>query len=326
VNKTNSKGIKVMTWLIVIAFLVVLFSGIFALIEAAIAYVDEIKLKRLLRKDIKNKKHIEEIITKKRHYISAILTMNTIITITGSSYVGIEASTLFGGNTIMSVGFTGLLAYFILVFSKILPKISAINNYEKILVNTALLTKFIKIILSPVFYLTYPWTFLVKTEKNDLSINDLKSVIDYYSEKGVLIEQQSLLMDKVFNIKEKRIEELMTTYTDKLIVLDADSLLGDCKEAILSRQAKRYLISDNDEIVGIAFHRDLSDQLIKKNKELTLRNCMHNAIILHESDMVLESLSKFKKKKNSYAILQDKNDKAIAVLSEKQLYSYAMRD
>lgn len=316
-----------MAWLMLVASSVVLFSGIFALIEAAIAYVDEIKLKRLLRKDIKNKKHIEEIIMNKRHYISSIITMNTIISITGSSYVGMETSVVLGGNTVVGMVFTGLMTYFILVFSKILPKISAINNYEKILVNTAKLTRVIKVLLTPIFYLTYPWTKLVKTENNDLSINDLKSVIDYYSEKGVLIEQQSLLMERVFSIKEKRIEELMkmSKYTDDLIVLEADSLLYDCKDTILNKQAKRYLISDNNKIIGIAFHRDLSNQLIKNNKDLTLRNYMHNAIILHEKDMVLESLSKFKRKKNSYAILQNENDEPIAVLSEKQLYSYAMK-
>jgi CBS domain containing-hemolysin-like protein len=315
-----------MIWLIIVASSVVLFCGIFALIEAAIAYVDEIKLKRLLRKNVKNKKHIEDIITKKRHYISAIITINTLISITGSAYIGIESTVVFGIGTYHALAFTVALAYFVLVFSKILPKIAAINNYEAILIHTAIFTKVIKVLLTPIFVLTYPWTWLVKTDKNDLTINDLKSVIDYYSEKGVLIEQQSLLLDRVFSIKEKRVEELLTTYKDELIVLNIKTVVADCRDMIAARKAKRYIVSDiEDNVVGIAFQRDLSNQLINKNKELTIENCMYEAIVIHEEDNVLESLAKFKRKKNAYAIVNNDKEEPVAIISEKQLYSYAMR-
>lgn len=303
----------------------VLLSSFFALIEATIIYVDDIKLNKILKKDIKNKKYIKEIIKNKKHYLTTATMLNTTVNVAGSSLISVYAANVFGLNNWKMLAFTALLTYGILVFSKILPKVIAINNYEKILEKTAFFNKVLKVICTPFVYLIIPWLKLVKNKNKKVSMKDLTLIIDYYSKKGLLLEEQNNLMHKIFAMKEKRVEDLVSDYKDGILYLDSEESINTYKKEIIASKSKRYIVRENEQIIGIAFHRDVSNQLMNKNKECKTRDCMYEAATLSGDLNVIESLRALKEAEKKYAIIENEEHQPIAIVSEKQLYSYSMK-
>lgn len=314
--------------LICMASMVVLSASLLALTEASISIVDEIKLKQLLKKDLKNKNSIKIIIEDKRDYIATLTLISSTLNIIGSTLVGVKAKSTFGYSSTETVLFTLGLTYFILVFSRILPKIVALNDYENVLQKTAFIVRVVRFLMTPFLFLVTFWSKIVEDNREEANINDLKSTVDYYSEKGVLNEEQSKLVFQIFSMKEKKIDKYIDIKDeeDEIHILEEESKITDFEDLIKAKKIKRYILKKENEITGLVLSRDIREKLkgtLSEND--TLDSLKYEIVKIHKTDNLLDSLMKFKEAELYYGIVVDENNNPIAMVTEKQLYAHILK-
>ncbi len=314
--------------LICMASMVVLGASMLALTEASISIVDEIKLKQLLKKDLKNKNSIKIIIEDKRDYIATLTLISSTLNIVGSTLVGVKAKSTFGYSSTETFLFTMGLTYFILVFSRILPKIVAINDYENVLQKTALIVRVVRFLMTPFLFLVTFWSKIVEDNRGEANINDLKSTVDYYSEKGVLNEEQSKLVFQIFSMKEKTIDNYIEIKDeeDEIHILEENTKIIDCEELIKTKKIKRYILKNENEITGLVLSRDIREKLkgtISENE--TLESLKYSIVKIDKTNDLLDSLMKFKEAELYYGVVIDEENNPIAMVTEKQLYAHILK-
>lgn len=314
--------------LICMASMVVLGASMLALTEASISIVDEIKLKQLLKKDLKNKNSIKIIIEDKRDYIATLTLISSTLNIVGSTLVGVKAKSAFGYSSTETFLFTMGLTYFILVFSRILPKIVAINDYENVLQKTALIVRVVRFLMTPFLFLVTFWSKIVEDNRGEANINDLKSTVDYYSEKGVLNEEQSKLVFQIFSMKEKTIDNYIEIKDeeDEIYILEEKEKISNCEELIKSKKIKRYILKNEEEITGLVLSRDIREKLkgtLSEND--TLDSLKYDIVKIEKTNNLLDSLMKFKEAELYYGVVIDENNQPIAMVTEKQLYAHILK-
>ncbi len=314
--------------LICMASMVVLGASLLALTEASISITDEIKLKQIMKKDLKNKNSIKIIIEDKRDYIATLTLISSTLNIVGSTLVGVKAKSTFGYSSTETFLFTMGLTYFILVFSRILPKIVALNDYENVLQKTAFIVRVVRFFMTPFLFLVTFWSKIVDDNREEANINDLKSTVDYYSEKGVLNEEQSKLVFQIFSMKEKTIDKYIDIKDeeDEIHILEEESKIADFEDLIKAKKIKRYILKKENEITGLVLSRDIREKLkgtLSEND--TLDSLKYEVVKIQKTDNLLDSLMKFKEAELYYGIVVDENNNPIAMVTEKQLYAHILK-
>lgn len=314
--------------LICMASMVVLCASLLALTESSISIVDEIKLKQIMKKDLKNKNSIKIIIEDKRDYIATLTLISSTLNIVGSTLVGVKAKSAFGYSSTETFLFTMGLTYFILVFSRILPKIVAINDYENVLQKTALIVRVVRFLMTPFLFLVTFWSKIVEDNRDEANINDLKSTVDYYSEKGVLNEEQSKLVFQIFSMKEKTINKYIEIKDeeDEIYILEEKDKIADCENLIKTKKIKRYILKNENGISGLVLSRDIREKLkgtLSEND--TVDTLKYEVVTISENDNLLDSLMKFKEAELYYGIVVDEKNNPLAMVTEKQLYAHILK-
>jgi CBS domain containing-hemolysin-like protein len=309
------------------ASIVVLLSSTFALMESAIVFTDDIKLQYLLRKTStsdKKKEMIAQVINQKDKYMSSLAIIGTTINITSSSFLSVLASKTLSGNGFMI--YMGCLIYFMLVFQKILPKIIAIKHYEAVIIKSIYFVRFIKLITTPFLIFTLMWVKLVKGDKKrKMSLSELKSVINYFSQNGIVDKEEEKMMDNILSIKNKKVEDILNLRNEDLITLDFNRKIKKYRQLIIETKAKIYLVKDNEKIIGIAFYRDLANKILEdEERKSKVSECVKSAITVNSSDDLLHVILDFHNDKDRYAIVKNDENEVIGILTAKQVYTYAL--
>jgi Mg2+/Co2+ transporter CorB len=311
--------------LVLAALSVVTLSSLFALIESSILITDDIKLQLLLnRNDVKDKtkKRIEKIILKKDKYLTAMGISSTFVTIIGSSMVGIMSSKyLTHAQTIL---FTIGLTYFMLVFAKTLPKIIASYAYERILIRWSWVARTFYFTNYILILLTLVWIKILRLDKQrQMSINELKMIIKYYRQNGIIEKTEQKLLEKIFNVKQNLISDVMDKFETQ--TMDYDHKILEYKDVLKNTNNKRFLVRKDDQIVGVVFHRDITSSIFSEDEnEHLVSDFCRQTITLSFDDNLMDSIVKFKENSVTLAVVFDETDKAIGTVTIKQIYNYIL--
>ena len=185
-----------------------------ALIESTIVYTDELKLNYLLSKNKdtftdRKKKILKKIIFKKEKYISSVAIISTCVNIVGSGFIGALVARYLDSSqaTFFMIGYV----YFMLIFSKIAPKVIAVDKFEFFLDWFAYFINVVYYFTTPILIFTLFWIkiFKFRTKKTALSIKELKSIIHYYTEKGTIHSMEETMIDQLLSIKKKTISDMI---------------------------------------------------------------------------------------------------------------------
>lgn len=129
--------------------LLLIFSGFFSGSETSMMAINRHRLNHLIRKGNKSAKLTAELLGKVDKLLGSILLGNTLLNVAAATLTEIIILRLFGHNeTAMLIG-TLIIAFVILVFSEIMPKIIAASHPERIALPSSYL-------LSPLIMLFYP--------------------------------------------------------------------------------------------------------------------------------------------------------------------------
>ena len=306
-----------MLLVVAVAILVIVLAAYLSLLEASVLGIDEVRLATILRKQPEHKKHLKEIFKHKREHLSALVLLNTLVSIAGSSFIGALSVQVF--DHLGLVFFTTLLTYLILVFSKMLPKVLAVQMSEQVVASRAPLIRFLREMVKPVLWMALIWVKVFPFKRgHTVSRDDLHSIIRHYNKRGIIRRDERKLAEMALVAEQQTLRDLFSDRTD-MHCIPADAEIGSLEELLRNHPRKRYVVMDDDVAVGVVLYRHLARSFVKQEVNKKVSELVRNTLHLSPETSLLEAIQQFREAGTSVALLSS-DQSVVQFVTAKQVY------
>ncbi len=288
----------------------ILFSGFFSSSETAITSINKFKLRQLEEKKIKNAKLLRKLVDDSQNTITTILVGNNIVNILTTTIATLFFTDIFGGaGAAIS---TVVVTITVLIFGEITPKLAAQINSEKMGLRFAKPIYIISLILKPLVFLLGLFTkYLTKKMSGD-SVNsdkvteeDLKTIVDVGEEQGVINNEESEIINNVFDFGGSFASDIMTPRTN-METISIDSTKKELDEFLIESKHSRIPVYGEsiDNIVGVLHMKDIVT-FIAEGREVKLKDMLRQTFYAYENMNIIDLFKSMKKMNVSLAIVVD---------------------
>lgn len=303
---TSKNVIELLAMLILLGF-----SAFFSATETAMTSLSSFKVRQLEKKGAENAGLLRKLTDDMQNVITSILVGNNIANIVMTTIATIFFTDLFGskGAVLSSV----IVTLVILIFGEVTPKLTAQIEPEGQALKSAGPLRVIMIILKPlVLALGLITNSIVKNLLPDsydgeerVTEEDIKTIVDVSEEQGVINNDESEIINNVFDIGQTDVADIMTPRPNmETICVDVS------KEELLDalREIKHSRIpvfgESIDNIVGVLHVKDLANRLLEE-REIDLEKIARPTFFVYENMNILDLFNSMKKMNVSLAVVVD---------------------
>lgn len=299
-------------WIELIVIIIgVVGSAFFSSSETALTSLNVFKIRQMEENGVENSSLVRKLTDNIGKVLTTILIGNNIVNIATTTVATIFFTDLFGAKgAIIS---TIVLTLTILIFGEVTPKNIASSASEKVALRVAKPIKFFDFILKPMsFFLQAITNFLTRlvigenTQKGDLvTEEDLKTIVDVSEEQGVINDQESEIINNVFEFGDSDVEDIMTARTNmEAIAVDMEDrelkdFLKNCKHSRIPVYGKSI-----DNIIGILHMKDIV-AFIAEDKELNIEEMVRPAFYVYDNMHIFDLFKQMRGENVSLAIVID---------------------
>ena len=292
----------------IIFFILLILSAFFSGTETAYFHI------RKYRK--KTPEKIKNILGHPQRLLISLLTGNTIINVTIASlaaYITINIAEEYTWSASMLILIEVLVvSIVILIFGEILPKMAAIKKSEIIAVKMYTPLKMMMYILYPIAQGFKIVTDIImkalplRKEKIFDSEEELKMLAEVGEEEGTLQEEESDMIQSIFDFKGKTVGEIITPRVD-IVSLKSDESIDTAMDTIAERQFSKIPIYKDsiDNIKGILYAKDIIPYLMGSRPNVNLQTLSRGPFFVPETKPIDDLMEEFKFRKTSIAIVVD---------------------
>ena len=289
---------------LVIFFVLLIFSAFFSTTETAYFHI------RQHRKETPKK--IKKLLESRQSLLVALLTGNTLINVSIASLAAYITAKLANNSPYFILLEVILVSIVILIFGEVLPKMMAIKKSKEIALRLYKPLKVIIFILKPISLILNILTTLVikiipfKKEKIFDSEEELKILAELGEEEGTLQEEESDMIQSIFDFKDKTVGEIITPRVD-IVGLKSDESIDRAMDIIGERQFSKIPIYKNsiDNIKGILYAKDIIPYLSGSRPSLNLLTLARQPFFVPETKPIDDLMEEFQSRKTSIAIVVD---------------------
>lgn len=292
---------------IVLLFVLILVNAFFAMSEIAIISLNDSKIEKMAENGHKKAKQIMRLTENSSSFLSTIqigVTLAGFLTSASASQVFAQRLTdavapvlpdaipLSLVHSISVVLITLIMSYFSLVFGELAPKRIAMQIPEKISFLAAGPLLFVAKITKPaVKLLSFSTNLVVRifgfdpnSDEETVTEEEIRMMVDVGQEKGVIEDTQREMIDNIFEFDDIDVSDIMTHRTD-MYAVEANDSLQHVIDISVERGYSRIPVYDDDpdNIIGIAYIKDLIPYIGKNLPENGLRSIMRKAYYVPES-------------------------------------------
>jgi putative hemolysin len=294
--------------------ILLLLSAFFSLSEMAFASVGKVKLKTLIDQGVKGSKKALWIVDNFDKTLTTLLVGNNLVNIGLTSVSVLFFAGLFesipNSDTWITIVNTISVTIIVLIFGEILPKSIAKTNPDRICIGISGLLYFLIKIMMPI---TYPFRLLnrrvLRKVENEIPFtvteDELETIIDTMEEEGSIDEEEADMLQKVLDLSDITVEEIMTPRVD-MVACEVNDDVGKIRDVFFKNKFSRIPIYDEktDNIIGILSERDFYTKLIK-GQTINIKKLLRKPIFVPTSTKV-DSLIELLQRENSHlAIVVD---------------------
>mgnify|MGYP000621421721 FL=1 len=296
-----------MEYAIIFIFLLIL-SAFFSGTETAYFHI------RKHRKETPEK--IKSILDYPQRLLVSLLTGNTIVNVAIASLAAYITSNLvdeytWSASTLILIEVL-IVSAVVLIFGEILPKMAAIKKSEKFAVKMYTPLKMMMYVLYPIAQGFNIVTDLImkvlplKKEKIFDSEEELKMLAELGEEEGTLQEEESDMIQSIFDFKGKTVGEIITPRVD-IVSLKSDESIDTAMDTIAERQFSKIPIYKDsiDNIKGILYAKDIIPYLMGSRPNINLQTLTREPFFIPETKPIDDLMEEFKFRKTSIAIVVD---------------------
>lgn len=296
-----------MEYIIIFIFLLIL-SAFFSGTETAYFHI------RKHRKETPEK--IKSVLDSPQGLLVSLLTGNTIVNVSIASlaaYItaGFADDYTWSKSTLILMEVL-VVSVVVLIFGEILPKMIAIKYSKEYALKMYTPLKIMMFILSPIAQGFNAITNVVikiipfRKEKIFDSEEELKILAELGEEEGTLQEEESDMIQSIFDFKEKTVGEIITPRVD-IVSLKSDESIDKAMDIIGERQFSKIPIYKDtiDNIKGILYAKDIIPYLMGSRPNVNLQTLARQPFFVPETKPIDDLMEEFKLRKTSIAIVVD---------------------
>ena len=288
----------------------VMFSAFFSSSETALTSINTFKIRQMEKNGVKNSHILKKLVDNITKVLTTILIGNNIVNIVTTTIATIFFTDVFGskGAVISPI----ILTIVVLIFGEVTPKNIATANPERLSLKVAKPIRFFNIILTPLSFILGLITnsigklFISDSGDNDrVTEEDLKTIVDVSEEQGVINNEESEMINNVFEFGNSDVSDIMTARTNMEAIpvdLPIDELKAFLKE---SNHSRIPVYGKNiDNILGILHMKDLVSHMVQEN-DLSLIDCIRPAYYVYDNMHIFDLFTTMRGENLSLAIVID---------------------
>ncbi|MDY8135053.1 gliding motility-associated protein GldE [Aquimarina sp. 2201CG5-10] len=299
---------------IVVLIILLLFSALISGSEVALFSLTPTDLKDDENAS-KNLKIISKLLSKPKKLLATILVANNFINIAivllfdtlGEIYFKDLDIVLWGWFDVRFVVEVGVVAFMILLFGEILPKIYASRNkmkFAKLMARPlGVLDWIITPISMPMRRVTIGIHNRLGKQKSNLSVDQLSQALELTSDTDTTIEEKKIL-EGIVSFGNTDTKQVMRPRID-IFALNKEASYKEVIPEIVENGYSRIPVYEEnvDKVVGILYVKDLLPHINKTNFDWI--NLLREPYFVPENKKLDDLLNDFKNKKNHLAIVVD---------------------
>lgn len=247
---------------------------------------------------------------------AAILTLNTVANVVGSSMAGWLAGGLFGnvGVAIM----TACLTVVVLMFCEILPKSIGVF-YRRLLVGT--LTNFLEItraLMRPIVILAKGFIKLVlprpvaNTEEE--REQEVMTLINKGTSDGVFSVTEREVITNTLHLDDRAVREIMTPL-EEVVALQANERMGSVMRRMGGIKFSRILVFEESHFVGVVLREDLLHAAAMDRHDDEVRVFTKPVMVVADSATLADLLGGFLKNRQEIAVVEGSVHQTLGIVT-----------
>ena len=205
-----------------------------------------------------------------------------------------------------------ILTIVVLIFGEVTPKNIAAANSEKLALAVARPIRLLDIVLKPINFILGKITgaitkiFVGEEEESSLvTEEDLKTIVDVSEEQGVINNEESEMINNVFEFGNSYVSDIMTARTNmEAISIESDQ--EELNEMLKETNHSRIPVygKNIDNILGILHMKDIVSA-IADGKELNLEEIIRPAYYVYDNMHIFDLFTNMRSENVSLAIVID---------------------
>jgi len=309
---------------IIIIIALILLNGIFSMSEMSLVSARKFKLESAKKKGSAGAKTALDLSENPTKFLSTVQIGITLIGILLGVYSGeslthdveqylthVEVLSPYAHDLAVVI-IVIVVTYLSIVLGELLPKRLGLTFPEPIAIFLAKPMKMLSVITSPfVWLLTISNDIILKvlgiknTMESKVSEEEIKSIIKDSAEGGEIQNIEQDIVERVFELGDRRVNSLYTHKNDIVFFVETDDL-QTVRQKITAEKHSAYPVcseDDIDKVTGIVLLKDLFTPSIEQ--DFDLKNFIKDPLYLTEGTYAYKLLEMFKAKRMHYAIVVD---------------------
>ena len=299
-----------------------LLSFFFSAAETALFSLSKLDKRKLKEQYPHLSKWIFEDLQKPRKTLGTVLIGNLAVNALATATVTLVVLKLFGNARLGMM--MAVFTVFLIIFCEMLPKILAVRSRIKMALWVSLPLKFFTALFAPFrilmrFVTDRILSFLVheKIDQSDMiSEKELKVLVKIGEEEGVLGGQERHMIQKLLELGERPVKDIMTPRTD-LIGLDIEESSEKHEELIRKFHFTRLPVFQGsiDHILGVV---ESQDYLLQESLP-DVKQVMQTPLFVPESKRIDALLETFQIKSERFAVCVDEFGGTAGVVTQEDI-------
>lgn len=285
-------------------------SAFFSSSETALTSVNIFKIRQMEKDGEKNAPIVKKLVNNIGSVLSTILIGNNIVNIVTTTIATVFFTDVYGarGAVISPI----ILTIVVLIFGEITPKNIASANSEKVSLAVAKPIRVCDIIFKPINIILGKITGAIaraivgeENNSNLVTEEDLKTIVDVSEEQGVINNEESEIINNVFDFGNSDVSDVMTPRTN-MEVICVDASKEELNEILKNTNHSRIPVygKNIDNILGILHMKDIVSA-IADGKGINLSEIIRPAFYVYDNMHIFDLFTNMRAENVSLAVVID---------------------
>jgi putative hemolysin len=309
---------------ILIVLLLVLINGVFAMCEIAIVSSRKARLQQLANTGNQKAQTALELANTPNRFLSTVQVGITLIGILAGAFGGTtladklalelkQVAILAPYSDAIALGVVVcFISYLSLILGELVPKRLALNHPEPIAILIAKPMNLLSKLGSPIVHLLSISTDLILNllgsqvpNEPQVTQEEIKMLIEQGTQSGIVEEAEQDIVDRVFQLGDRPVQNLMTPRRE-IVWLDLADTLEENRQKLNGVSYTRVLVCQEglDNVLGFVRVTDLLSQTLS-NQPLDLTRFLRRPLFVPENTSALRILEMFKQTGTHIGIIVD---------------------
>ncbi len=305
---------------------ILLCSGFFSAAETSMMAINRHRLSHMVRKGNKSAKLTAKLLSHTDKLLGSILFGNTLLNVAAATLTEIIVLRLFGhdNSSALLVGSLSV-AFAILVFSEIMPKVIAASHAERVALPSSYLLSFLIKLFYPVVFVATSlvrgmlWVMRIKIQtdqsKQKMTLEELRGLV-LEAENFLPRKHQKMLLNLV-DLERITVNDVMIP-RNQIEGLDIDSDPAELRQQIITCHHTLLPVyaGTSSNVIGILHIKRILPLLLAEELDVAqLRAILHDAYFIPSDTPLLKQLQQFQERQTRLGLVVDEYGELLGLVT-----------